>query len=179
MSHSSLGGSFKNHPNIVVVLDGPLPRLWCCAAQVDMGRRQVEEILDLKCPRCHAVFATFDNCMALVCGRAGCGAAFCAWCQKDCGDDAHRHVQTCPEKPAGLPDLFYAEYDEWMAVQHQRQAKLLVAHLGAIEEPLRPVPPSPSPRQFPGTCFGGSSKIGALNGGCSTRLLCKAHAAAV
>ena len=33
--------------------------------------------------------------------------------------------------------------------------------------------------QFPGTCLGVSSKSGALNGGCSPRLVCKAHAAAV
>ena len=49
--------------------------------------------------------------------------------------------------------------------------------------PSRPNPSSPFharfSSQFPGTCLGVSSKSGALNGGCSPRLVCKAHAAAV
>lgn len=54
--------------------------------------RIVEDILNLKLHvpgRCKLVFVDFSNCAALTCANADCGAAFCAWCQKDCGDDAH------------------------------------------------------------------------------------------
>lgn len=35
--------------------------------------------------------------MALTCSRAGCGCGFCALCQEDCGNDAHKHIgDGCP-----------------------------------------------------------------------------------
>lgn len=57
------------------------------------------QVLTLKCPRCSQAFVDFQNCFALTCGRCGCG--FCAWCLRDCGDDAHRHVANCPENLEG------------------------------------------------------------------------------
>lgn len=56
--------------------------------------RIVEDILELRCPRCNTVFLDFDGCIALNCERAGCGCAFCALCLADCGADAHMHCQT-------------------------------------------------------------------------------------
>jgi hypothetical protein len=53
----------------------------------------VDGILNLNCPRCGQVFVDFEGCFALTCSRCGCG--FCAWCFKDCGKDAHRHVASC------------------------------------------------------------------------------------
>jgi hypothetical protein len=61
----------------------------------------VEEILNLRCPRCKLVFFDFDGCMALKCKRPGCGCEFCAYCQKDCGSDAHPHVRRCTESKGG------------------------------------------------------------------------------
>ena len=64
-----------------------------------MHKRAIEEqILNLRCPRCSAVFADFANCFALTCGK--CRAGFCAWCLADCGKDAHRHVANCAENRA-------------------------------------------------------------------------------
>lgn len=64
--------------------------------QVHILRRIIEEdILTQKCPRCKQAFDTFDGCFALTCLRNNCGASFCAWCLKDCGHDAHRHVANC------------------------------------------------------------------------------------
>ena len=56
-----------------------------------------EKILTLACPRCKQAFVDFNGCMALTCSRAGCGCGFCALCQADCGNDAHKHVgDGCP-----------------------------------------------------------------------------------
>lgn len=49
--------------------------------------------LNLKCPRCEAVFHDYEGCNALTCSVPGCKAAFCAVCLKDCGHDAHPHVR--------------------------------------------------------------------------------------
>jgi|AntRauTorckE5430_2_1112549.scaffolds.fasta_scaffold02718_5 hypothetical protein len=51
------------------------------------------EKINLKCPRCKAVFHDYDGCNALICGSASCKAAFCAICLEDCGRDAHAHVR--------------------------------------------------------------------------------------
>jgi hypothetical protein len=73
-----------------------------------------EDVLNLKCPGCHAVFLDFDGCFALTCSVNTCKMAFCAWCLKACGDDAHAHVQKCPlGKGQGLfgkIDVFHAHH---------------------------------------------------------------------
>ena len=40
----------------------------------------IEECLNIRCPRCKAVFLDFDGCLALPCGNRACGAGFCALC---------------------------------------------------------------------------------------------------
>jgi hypothetical protein len=52
------------------------------------------ELLNMKCPRCDVVFADYDGCNALSCRVTSCGAAFCAVCLQDCGQDAHEHVRS-------------------------------------------------------------------------------------
>ena len=73
------------------------------AALAAVRRRVVEDLLTTRCPRCKAAFGDFDGCFALSCGR--CGAAFCGWCLRDCGEDAHPHVRTCGSNPR-QGDLF-------------------------------------------------------------------------
>ena len=87
---------------------GRLRRMTEEQRQVDQARRQLEDMLEIKCPRCANVlsFDAFDGCMAARCPHAGCGAGFCAWCLHDCGDDAHGHVVNCPDKVPGA-DVFY------------------------------------------------------------------------
>jgi len=53
---------------------------------------ELSERLNLKCPRCKAVFNDYEGCNALSCGVPSCKAAFCAICLVDCGHDAHAHV---------------------------------------------------------------------------------------
>ena len=50
----------------------------------------VQHILTPRCTRCTQPFVDFQGCFALNCSH--CGAGLCAWCLKDCGEDAHRHV---------------------------------------------------------------------------------------
>jgi len=66
-------------------------------AAAKMRLKIVDEVLTLRCPRCHAAFVEFEGCFAVNCANNSCGCGFCAWCLKDCGYDAHKHVMTCPE----------------------------------------------------------------------------------
>mmetsp|Transcript_46753 Transcript_46753/g.92313 ORF Transcript_46753/g.92313 Transcript_46753/m.92313 type:complete len:408 (-) Transcript_46753:124-1347(-) len=67
------------------------------ALREDGAQRKVreigEDILNLKCPRCSQVFLDYEGCAALKCSRCHC--AFCAYCLRDCGRDAHGHVPDC------------------------------------------------------------------------------------
>ena len=60
-------------------------------------RKIRNEILNLRCPACGAVFVDFDGCFALRCAVSTCRRAFCALCLTDCGSDAHMHVALCPK----------------------------------------------------------------------------------
>ncbi|CAM9172515.1 unnamed protein product, partial [Ectocarpus fasciculatus] len=73
--------------------------------EIRLIRIDIENVLTPRCPRpeCRMAFVDFDGCFALTCGNARCRAGFCAWCFKDCGDDAHAHVAHCPE---GNRDVF-------------------------------------------------------------------------
>ena len=104
--------------------------------KVERERRLVEELLNPHCPKCKMVFVDFRNCAALTCGAPHCGAHFCAWCQEECGDDAHGHVARCPVKPPGA-DTFYDTKDEFMAVQRQRQRELICAHIEGLADAVR------------------------------------------
>ena len=104
--------------------------------EVHFERRKLEKLLDLKCPRCEQVFIDFDNCMALSCAKAGCGAAFCGWCLADCGDNAHSHVAHCPAKPAGA-DTFFDRENQRFDVWKRMQSEAAVDFLEGLEERLR------------------------------------------
>ena len=60
-------------------------------------RKIRNEILNLRCPACGAVFVDFEGCFALRCAVSTCRRAFCAWCLVDCGKNAHKHLAVCPE----------------------------------------------------------------------------------
>ena len=101
---------------------------------VHMARKHIEEeILTSRCPRCKAAFLDFAGCCALKCHRCPC--AFCAWCGKDCGADAHQHVASCGAKPAGA-DVFYPRED-FPRAQKQRRAGVLRRYLNGLAEATR------------------------------------------
>ena len=87
------------------------------------ARRHIEEMMDLRCPKCRRVFGEFLGCAALTCAYAGCGAHFCAFCLVDCGADAHPHVRTCRLNPK--QNEYFVNEAEWKrVVDGQRRAKL-------------------------------------------------------
>ena len=100
---------------------------------------ELQETLNLKCPRCSQVFSEYNGCAALVCrgaqagGAGGCGAAFCAWCQADCGADAHAHVAQCPEAPEGANPTFPAA-GIWANHQRERLKRKVVEFLEGIAD---------------------------------------------
>ena len=104
--------------------------------QVQLHRkRAVEEILTLKCPRCNLAFLDFDGCFALSC--RGCSCGFCAYCLKDCGNDAHRHVATCPHNIAPGKDVF-GSMSTFERAQKERRTRLIKSFLAQeVEADLR------------------------------------------
>lgn len=99
--------------------------------QMDEHTRSVElsamhiknNILSLQCPRCSMVFIDFEGCFALTCGNQRCRAGFCAWCLKDCGDDAHSHVANCPENDSR--DVFgnFQTFDRHHVLRRKEKVK--------------------------------------------------------
>ena len=108
----------------------------------------IERILTPKCPRCMRAFLGFNGCFALRClpddGNAAaaggalrgfCGAAFCAWCFEDCGDDAHEHVRTCPHNQVADHGYFGSlELFERSLRAHQKRK--LDAYTARLPPPL-------------------------------------------
>uniref|UniRef100_A0A0G4FLM6 RING-type domain-containing protein n=1 Tax=Chromera velia CCMP2878 TaxID=1169474 RepID=A0A0G4FLM6_9ALVE len=90
-------------------------------------REITEDILTLKCPRCRAAFADFDGCAALTCGSCNC--AFCGYCLKDCGRDAHDHMPRCRvTRDVGARlntqfGMFPASFQDWKRFQRERQTE--------------------------------------------------------
>lgn len=94
----------------------------------------VDNILTLRCPRtnCRQAFVDFDGCFALTCSNNNCQAGFCAWCLKDCGDDAHSHVRNCKDNKNnksvhGSLDMFHDHH-------RQRKQKLIESRLDDVNE---------------------------------------------
>ena len=97
------------------------------ARKVHVARKHIiEEILTLKCPRCSLAFLNFDACFALKCN--GCPCHFCAYCLKDCGDDAHGHVANCPHNIAPGKNVF-ADQHTFDRAQKDRKTRLLKEYM--------------------------------------------------
>lgn len=84
-----------------------------------------ENILTLCCPRCKIPFIDFDGCFAVSCHACNC--QFCAWCLKDCGNDAHPHVKICPNSLA--PGGFYGQLSQFNTVHVTQRKKAVISYL--------------------------------------------------
>merc|ERR1712218_320546 len=106
--------------------------------KIEIARRDIESILNLKCPKCKAVFLDFEGCMSVRCGRIGCGISFCGWCQKDCGNNAHAHAAEC-NAPAEAGEIggLYGEKDVWMRVQKKRHQRAVTDYILKLPEHIR------------------------------------------
>ena len=94
-----------------------------------------EVILTLKCPRpdCRQAFADFDGCFALTCSRCRC--AFCAWCLKDCGQDAHACAAACGAKRGA--NGYYGDVEGFNAAQKEQRLKRVCAYLRGLDDVVR------------------------------------------
>ena len=107
-------------------------------SMLDKSVREIEEtILTLKCPRCKWAFADYDGCSALYCRNPICEAGFCAFCQADCGNDAHAHVANCPEILAGnlevVGGFFAGGWEKHMVVIRKRRVEEYLRRPGVAE----------------------------------------------
>ena len=97
----------------------------------------IGEIIAIKCPRCTRKYADFDACAALTCH---CGAHFCALCNAGPFNDdesCHAHVESCPDRPAGMTDSLFVENAIWrshVADRQQRQVRQYLASSDLTED---------------------------------------------
>ena len=84
-----------------------------------------ENILTLCCPRCKVPFIDFEGCFAVTCHACNC--QFCAWCLKDCGNDAHSHVKICPSSLS--PGGFYGQLSQFNTVHIAQRRKAVISYL--------------------------------------------------
>jgi hypothetical protein len=100
--------------------------------ETELLRRQIADgILNLSCPRCGQVFMDFNGCFALTCSRCNCG--FCAWCFKDCGSDAHRHVVSCASNKMSNRAVF-GDMELWNESNRIRIRKQVLDKLDSITD---------------------------------------------
>lgn len=92
-------------------------------------KRIVEQVFNMYCPRCRAVFVDYSGCDALTC--TACGCSFCALCLIDCGRNAHRHVV---ERHGGL----WGGAEHFKSVHAHRRLGLLQAAVSALDDHGRP-----------------------------------------
>jgi hypothetical protein len=63
----------------------------------DTYKTIIDDVMNIKCPKCKSAFESFSGCFALTCVYLNCQCHFCAWCLQDCGTDAHEHVLQCSQ----------------------------------------------------------------------------------
>jgi Ankyrin repeats (3 copies) len=110
------------------------------AAKDDVGKAKahvLDSILMLKCPRCHKAFDDFDGCFAVHCRDTaghGCGACFCGYCLKDCGNSkqTHAHVPKCAHN---ANRSLFGTKEDFQAAQCSRRRRMVLEYLETL--PLR------------------------------------------
>ena len=79
------------------------------------------------------MFIDFDGCFALTCGTCKC--AFCAWCLKDCGADAHACAAACGHR-LGFGG-YHAPKNAFDTAQRDRRQRELDAFFNHLKPELR------------------------------------------
>ena len=106
-------------------------------------RKHVEnEIMTLRCPKCKLAFMEFNGCAALTCKaeddkgtkQGGCGCAFCGFCFKDCGADAHPHVANCPHNKSRS---VFIPLIQWETAMNERRRVILLKYWRGLNDDVR------------------------------------------
>ena len=98
---------------------------------VDARRKHIEEeIMTLRCPRCHQAFVDYNACAALTCSRSTCRCGFCAYCLADCGSDAHSH---CQQVHGG----YWLKFPEFQEVQRKLRVEKLGRYWKSLTDEVR------------------------------------------
>jgi hypothetical protein len=100
----------------------------------DRSRHIAEEILTLKCPRCRTAFLDFDGCFAVTC--ATCQAAFCGWCLRDCGEDAHACAMECGRAEGA--NGYFGTMEQFISYHKRRRQTLLNGYLQQMQATCSP-----------------------------------------
>jgi hypothetical protein len=80
----------------------------------------IDNIINLRCPRCYTVFFDYSGCNSLTCSNDTCKCGFCAVCLKDCGNDAHAHIRESPPcggDPAGPAGPHFNYFDSFRFIK--------------------------------------------------------------
>ena len=108
-----------------------------CRAEASRHRRHItSRILTLSCPRCGLGYVDHVGCAAVKCRqeyldaagrrqRVGCGCSYCAFCLKDCGNDAHEHVRTCEYRVQDMDDGYFASASQYQRSQNRRRIRMV------------------------------------------------------
>lgn len=107
--------------------------------EIELLRKHIiDDILTNKCPGCKMAFLDFDGCCSVTCGnKDNCRIAFCGYCFKDCGGDAHAHAARCEW---GIGDVFCDEErlkEIWNDRRAHRIRELLQAKAVNIKRKLQ------------------------------------------
>lgn len=84
--HMEMKGLFEEKKKISTTFEG----------KVEDAVHQVEEMLNLKCPRCHKAFIDFSGCTHLTCSLCKC--KFCAICLGVYVNNEYQHAECCSSK---------------------------------------------------------------------------------
>jgi pyruvate/2-oxoglutarate dehydrogenase complex dihydrolipoamide acyltransferase (E2) component len=96
----------------------------------------IDDLLTLKCSRCHKAFEDFDGCFAVHCKDMrghGCRAHICAYCLEYSiyAGEAHRHVRSCSHNTTKDRSL-YSTRKGFTAAQKQRRTTLVQQYVKTL-----------------------------------------------
>ena len=93
---------------IVVYLNNLVEELLVKKTQISSYRKEIEEMMVPKCPRCKHAFHEWDGCFSVTCSYCGC--KFCGHCLLDCGNNAYPHLNEQHGGHSGTREQFMHEF---------------------------------------------------------------------
>ena len=97
------------------------------------ARPHIEEMMNLRCPKCRGVFESFEGCVCVTCAYPGCQAKFCALCGEDAAELSH--VFTCRLNPN--PNSGFVSNAQWVQVMDGQRRERLQAYWTTLEHEVK------------------------------------------